>query len=377
VIVGSALPLLILVGLVGIPSARYLSGSEQPISARSTPSSGSAEGKATPAEAKAEALALTWLRRSIRSGQQLGFSGTEVVTSTYTGGSTTRVLDLSQRPGGPRIMTEHNGSQTKRGAAPGSVLGATSATSDALAGLSERALAALAADYQLSLGGRDEVAGRAATVIVASSNGREVARMWLDNSTGLLLRQDVLDRSGRLHRMAAFLDLRTSADSSGPVVKRVNLTGVNRPVATAAWSNATRAEVARWRADGWPCPDRLAEGFVLLTAQRETAPSGAPVVHLTYGDGLSAISVFLQRGQLDGDRLTGLRSQKWGQGVVHVRAGWPEVLVWQGGQTVFTAVGDAEPTDLRAALSALPRQPKRGRLGSIQHEMGSAFAWFK
>jgi negative regulator of sigma E activity len=382
VIVGSALPLLILVGLVGIPSAWPSADPERPTAARSGPSpsstDSSAEGGLTPAQAAAqarsEALALTWLRRSIRSGRELGFTGTEVVTAWHPGGSTSQVLDLVQTPGGGRIASEHDTSFRAKG--PDRVTQVPAVSPDVLAGLSERALNALAADYQLRLGGRDEVAGRSTTMIIASQDGREVARMWLDDQTGLLLRQEVLDRAGKLHRMAAFLELRPTAEKPGTVTG-TNSTPANRTIAAVARNDIPLSGMARWRAEGWPCPDRLAEGFVLLDAQRETTSSGAPVLHLTYGDGLSAISVFLQRGQLDDGRLAGMTSQRWGDAVVHVRTGWPEVMVWQGGPTVITAVGDAEPDELRAVLSTLPRQPDRGRLASLQGQMGSAFSWFK
>jgi negative regulator of sigma E activity len=380
VIVGSALPLLILVGLVGIPSAWPSANSERPMAARSGPSPSSTdspESGSTPAQtaarARSETLALTWLRRSIRSGRELGFTGTEVVTAWHPGGSTSQVLDLVQTPGGARIATEHNTSAGAKG--PDRVTQVPAVSPDVLAGLSERALNALAADYQLGLGGRDEVAGRSATMIIASRDGREVARMWLDNQTGLLLRQEVLDRTGKLHRMAAFLELRPTVEK--PILERTTSTPANRTIAVVARNDVPLSGTARWRAEGWPCPDRLAEGFVLLDAQRETTSSRAPVLHLTYGDGLSAISVFLQRGQLDDGRLAGMTSQKWGDAVVHVRTGWPEVMVWQGGPTVITAVGDAEPDELRAVLSTLPRQPDRGRLASLQDQMGSAFSWFK
>jgi hypothetical protein len=99
-------------------------------------------------------------------------------------------------------------------------------------------------------------------------------------------------------------------------------------------------------------------------------------LHLTYGDGLSAISVFLQRGELDPDGLAGLTVRKWGDAEVYVRDGWPDVMVWQGGPTVITAIGDAEPADFRTVLSALPRQANHGTLGSLQQRMGSALAWF-
>jgi negative regulator of sigma E activity len=397
VIVGSALPLLILVGLVGIPAAR-LTLNPQPSLVRTATASGLGAGSQTPAQASSEAQALSWLRRSISSGRELGFSGTEVVTAWHRGGASTRVLAIAQRPGGPRIATERGTSD--RSAVP---IGPAGMSPDALAGLSERALDALADGYQLRVAGRDQVAGRTATVIVVARSGRELARIWLDVRTGLLLRQDVLDQAGNLYRMAAFLDLRpvdgsltpagrtTNSQPVKPAQRLKNSEPVNNPEplntsepvnngtasAAVAWTEIPLAGLARWRAEGWPCPERLPEGFVLLDARRETDSSGSSVLHLTYGDGLSAISVFLQRGRLDDDRLTGLSSQTWGDAVLHVREGWPEVMVWQGGPTVITAVGEAEPARLRAVLSTLPRQAKRGTLDSLQHGMGSALAWFK
>jgi negative regulator of sigma E activity len=375
VIVGSALPLLILVGLVGIPAARLAADPERPTTVRSSPV-GSALGAVgdrearTAAQARSEALALTWLRRSINSGRNLGFTGTEMVTAWHSGGSTSELIDLVQRPGGVRVAAPHDTAGGAKGL--DRVTRAPAATPDALAALSERALDALAADYQLRLGGRDQVAGRAATTVVASRGGQEVARMWLDDETGLLLRQDVLDRAGQLHRMAAFLELRPVAATGKAGAK-----ATNESVAAVSPGIDALAQVAGWRAQGWPCPDRLAEGFVLLDAALEKTSTGIPVIHLTYGDGLSAISLFLQRGRLDDSRLTGLSTQKWGDAVVHVGSGWPEVMVWQGGATVITAVGDAEPADLQAVLRTLPRQPNRGRLASLHNEMGSAFSWFK
>jgi sigma-E factor negative regulatory protein RseB len=383
VLVGSALPLLILVGLLRLPSAQSALGLERQPSptGRGTPSSATAA--ATSSISAASSSALVVLRRSIRAERALAFSGTQIVTVWSSAGSTTEVLDLVQRPGGQRmvkIRDTGDGASTGDGAAR--VIGQPVADGAGSAALSERALDALAEAYQLRIAASDQVVGRSATVVVAERNGREAARIWLDDATGLVLRQEVLDRAGRLARMVAFLDLRLAARGAGAGqssnLAANPLPGLAVKGQTAPWSDVISASALDgWRAAGWPCPQRLPSGFVLLDARRASTSSSAPMLHLTYSDGLSAISVFLQRGKLNDGQLKGLRSEKWGNAVVHVRAGWPELMVWQGGPTVITAVGDAEPAELRAALDPLPRQPDRGALDSLQHAMGSALAWFR
>jgi hypothetical protein len=396
VVIGSAVPLILLVGLVVLPPVRLASQLRGSATEPSTPSTAVLVRATTsnsmalnPAlAARQEALALARLRRSVRSGADLGFTGTEVVSSWYPRGSTTRVLHLDQHAGGARTTTAEPESTDANPAA--AVAG--SSVADPLAAFSDRALVALASAYQLRLAGTDSVAGRAATVVVADRDGAETARLWLDDATGLLLRQDVMDQAGRLQRMATFVSLRTRAvvpASTGPAraVGSARASGSARaataaPTAevsagTAGWSDLNLNDLGRWRAEGWPCLAKLAAGYVLLDARRGTSSGGQPMLHLTYGDGLTAISVFLQHGQLDDSRLTGLTSADWDGSVVHIRDGWPEVMVWQGGETVITAVGEAEPTQLRSVLAALPRQPKRGTLGSLQHDMGSALTWFR
>jgi sigma-E factor negative regulatory protein RseB len=394
VIVGSALPLLILVGLVGFPPVRTAVGLEraEPVPQVGRASSAhSGRGSVAPSDraaTKEETIVLGRLRRSIRAGRDLAFTGTEVVSAWRPSGASTRVLDLVQRAGGVRTTTARDA-----GAQPVTAL---TATPDGLAVLSERALTALTAGYDLRSGGTDRVAGRAASVVVAARDGREVARMWLDERTGLLLRQDLLDSAGRPYRTAAFVDLKlTGAPAAAPVVTatpmplnlplRSSVRTVSRTVPSPAvgasvdpWDDVvSSAELTDLRADGWPCPAQLPVGFVLLDARRTEVTAGRSALHLTYGDGLSAISVFLQRGRLDGAQLAGLTPQKWGDADVYVRAGPPQVMVWQGGATVITVVGDVEPGDLQRALSALPRQPNGGTLDSLQQRMGSALAWFK
>jgi negative regulator of sigma E activity len=391
VVIGSALPFLLLVGLVGLPAFRPDTGLQAPpASAPGNPSLGVVPASVRSTEAGEddatgpEATALRRLRRSLLTGRQFGFSGTEMVRSWRANGSTaTWMLKLVQRPGGSRLATVQSETTAQSGTAGQPVASSSVvAPSDPLTALSSRAIVALAAGYQLRLGGSARVAGRSATAVVARRDGHDLAKLWLDDETGLLLRQDVVDQAGRLRRTASFLTLRPDRNAGSKVVKLSAPTSES----DAGWAEVAPAELARWRAAGWPCPQELAEGFVLLDVRRGTTGStgstsasgtGAPVLHLVYGDGLSAISVFVQEGKLDDSGLAGLIKRAWGDGTVLVRAGWPEVLVWQGDKAVFTAVGDDDPDGLQAVLSPLPRQSDRGALSSVQRGMGSALAWFK
>jgi MucB/RseB N-terminal domain len=404
VLIGSAVPLLIVVVLTGLgpagtavgllPTRSGDAGGWDPPTPATVPPSPAGDRAGSAARAREE-VGLSRLRRSIRAGSQLGFTGTEVVSAWTTAGATTRVLDVVQRPGGLRSLT----ARAAGAARPASVLRAPSGPNapspptgsslaagpggpvasssplrreDGLAVLSSRALSALAARYQVQGDGTDEVAGRPAVVVQALSGGREISRIWLDRATGLLLRQDVFDRSGRLYRRAAFTELHLAPASS-------TLTG---PVATAPATGSPSAvgpeELARLRAEGWPCPVALGEGFILLDARREPGTAESAPLHLTYGDGLSAVSVFLQPGRLAADHLAGLDARRWGRGGdVFVRDGWPQVVVWQGGSTVITVVADADEGRLREVLTALPGPTGSGTLGSWPRRMGSALAWFK
>jgi sigma-E factor negative regulatory protein RseB len=402
VLIGSALPLVVLAGFAAVPSARSALG--VPIGATALPAGGgsaialgggrhapashsSAAPAPAPAPARArggtgagpaklsaqEAKAVAALRRSITAGRTLTYAGTQVETARHAdGSSTSQVLDVVQTAGGARRATVH-------AFGDGTAQVSAQPVGQGLTGVSERSLGALAAAYEVRLANRDEVAGRAAVVVAVARSGRLAARMWLDDATGLLLREDVLDDAGRLRRMSAVLDLRFApaggALSSGSAAGRtVAVTAT--PTQPAAWSDVVQAaDLQRLRAAGWPCPPALAHGFTLLDARRSDAGSRS-VLHLTYGDGLDAISVFLERGKLDAGHLAGLREQRWADGIVYVRDGWPELVVWQGGDTVITAMGDAQPDDLRSALAALPRQRARGTLDSLQDAMGSAVARF-
>jgi len=79
-----------------------------------------------------------------------------------------------------------------------------------------------------------------------------------------------------------------------------------------------------------------------------------PVLQLSYSDGLSTLSLFVQRGWLDGDPAGTARSLDGG--TVWVEQGAPERVVWSGGEFTWTLVSDAASETVTEAVTALPHQ---------------------
>ena len=373
-LVGSAVPLVLLIGLVGLVPA-------------------SAATKA-PAEDD-DARAITLLRRAVLASTSLGYTGTQVVTSWRPGADTARLVHVQQWPDGRRV-------ETLRDAAVG---GASSgvrslAPTQADTELSLRALDVLAAGYRLTIAAGDRVAGRAATLVTARRGDVVAARLWLDDASGLLLRQEVNDARGNVRRMFCFVDLRLGAPAESPVPEAAGssspasgadatprqravpgntLVHVARvPAQRTAWRRAASANERQSWCDSVGCPGALPAGFRLLDARRGPA-GGSPVLQLVYGDGLSSISVFVQNGRLDPDRLRGFRADTWDGAVVYVGEGWPARLTWEGGSRVFTAVGDAAPAELRGAVARFPHDAPEadGVVAALGRCMHSVLEWLQ
>ena len=300
-------------------------------------------------------------------------------------------------------------------------------------------LGVLSAAFTLALGGRDSVAGRRSTVVAATRYGRLAARLWVDDVSGLLLRQEVLDGQGRLSRLFSFLDVsidqlsvdkvhwprstagrarvsgvtsefgalaRSGSGAAAAPVAGNQLSAIGQlriagpaeaagsPAAVVRYTSAdaerpsaheptglVSAELGRLRRQGWPIPKGLPGGLELMDSRwcTDSSAAGAPrqVLHLTYTDGLSSISVFLEAGHLDADRLgAAYRSQNWGGTTVRVASGWPARVVWQADSRVATLVGDAPLDEVRAAVRAFPAtggaaDASRSGVRALVHELAS------
>lgn len=348
----AALPLLLALGLVAL-----------------APSSEAAQSD--------DAAALAVLRRAVAAASVLSYRGVQVDATWTASGMTTRMIDVRQTAGLRWLAVRASG-------------GTSVTTSSTTMSLPVRAgagpvdpLTLIAAAYAVSAAGKDEVVGRSASVVVAMRGGLLAARLWIDDGCGLLLRQEVWDSQGRLTRMTSFVELEepvtgparqaTESGAVGRAAAGVDLLGPAAGGARAASDDlvgsaapggragAGAAEqdpeaVARWLHS--PCPAELPGGFRLVDARQTPVAGGngpePTAVHLTYSDGLSAMSVFVQTGRLPSAGPSGMAAQTWGGTQVYLAAGWPVRAVWQGDGRVFTVVSDAPVEQVSAAAGALP-----------------------
>jgi sigma-E factor negative regulatory protein RseB len=105
-------------------------------------------------------------------------------------------------------------------------------------------------------------------------------------------------------------------------------------------------------------PLLLPGGLTLFDASQAATAAGH-VVDLAYSDGLSAVSVFVQRGQLP-PALPGWHQTELHGKTLYVKdLGEPD-LTWSAGGFVFTVVAAAPAPTLAAAVNALPHETEPG-----------------
>jgi sigma-E factor negative regulatory protein RseB len=146
--------------------------------------------------------------------------------------------------------------------------------------------------YQFSLGESDRVAGRDSqrVVIVPKDQYRYGYRLWVDNKTGLLLKAIMVGEGGQVLEQMMFTSLLLPKEI--PDAKLVpEVTGRE-----FSWREGEPLGIvvsdsdSHWRV-GW-----VPGGFTLVAHAKQLLPNGqVPVEHLVYSDGLSSVSVFIER----------------------------------------------------------------------------------
>jgi hypothetical protein len=153
----------------------------------------------------------------------------------------------------------------------------------------------------------------------------------------LLLRREQLDDNGSVVRMVGFesLDLDPGTAPARPV-RSVD----HQP------ARVTRAS-APYRA-----PQTLAGGYDRTAMFRRDG-----VLQVVYSDGIHTLSVFEQQGRLDRHSLPNGAAPVAVGAARGVRLSWAggEVVMWDAGQSTFTAVGDATAEEVVAAARSMPR----------------------
>ncbi|MCA1721822.1 MAG: hypothetical protein LC779_12205 [Actinobacteria bacterium] len=148
-------------------------------------------------------------------------------------------------------------------------------------------------------------------------------------------------------------------------------------IARTAAAEPAQVDATQLRQGGWSVPDELPGGLELYDARTRTH-DGVDVLHLSYSDGLSTLSLFAQRGTLGSEPAHGFAKQQVGRAQVWVRsASSPRRVVWGGGGRVFTLLTDAPPEAVRDVVQALPhdRAPRTGFLARIGRGLSRLASW--
>jgi sigma-E factor negative regulatory protein RseB len=310
-----------------------------------------------------QAQARRLLDRAAGAPARTSYSGVQFVSAWTSHGTTSEVVEVDHEPGRGTTVTSD---ASPTAPARRMTLAATGTPSIADGG----AVGVLAAHYSLSVVGTGEVAGRPVDVVAArrpgtAAGGPETARFWLDQDTGLVLRREVYDGRGRVTRANAFVQVTVGSGA-------VAATG------SRAWaSRIDTAALAAMRGKGWDCPTVLPGPLALVDARRRDGAAGG-IMHLSYSDGIATVSVFEQRGRLDGDGLAGHHREVVGGHQVWVSGEVPQRVVWTSGHTVYTVVADAPERTVDQVVAALPHQPAADgdTLGRLGRGLDRVASWF-
>jgi sigma-E factor negative regulatory protein RseB len=338
------------------PSGAYQSLPASPVARRGPVTSNTA----------AERAALVLLSQAVAACQSTAFSGIQIFRWWGSAGPRVWFTEIWHRPGGQLVAESLSASAGGAG-----VAGGTGAAGGAEGGvgagsvvepgptvsmtISDRELSLLRSGYVLSYSGTGTADGRAAEVVTAErTDGTIAARFWLDGQTKLPLRRQLFDDRARLVSDISFSQLRTgtTALSAAPGLGA-------RP-----WGQPLdMADIVSMRAQGWPLPAELPAGMVLFTAS-QSATSAGKVVGASYSDGLSVISLFVQRGQLPA-RMPGWQRVAIAGHNAYAVDPDDQTIAWSGDGYVFTLLADAPSATVDQAVAALPEGSQPGFWGRL------------
>jgi sigma-E factor negative regulatory protein RseB len=263
------------------------------------------------------AAALAVLSAAAAAARAQVWTGTEEVVSLVSGSAVRSVVTVEHGPG------RHSASDA----------------------MDSRLFSLLASHYDLQLGAVGLCAGRKARLIEArrTTDGSVAGRFWVDTRSGLLLRREVLDARGDLLRRSSLVAVQPGTSSSPAALATAALTSTS-----PSSERLDEAALQRFERDGWPVLRALPGNLDLYEARWLTDG----VLQLAYSDGLSTLSLFVQRGGMPPIQAGVVR--RVGGGTVWQSPGEPERVVWAANGLTWTLVSDVDPELVDRVLVALP-----------------------
>jgi sigma-E factor negative regulatory protein RseB len=301
--------------------------------------------------ASQQAFAMGLLGKAAAAGQDTSYQGVELLTQSGVDGTATMVSQVWHQGGGLTVIRTSSGATSvvsyESGAqSPAGVFGVTKAM-----------LTLLGQHYVAVYRGTGAADGRVAAIVeVYRFDGTLAARYWLDSRTLVPLRREVFDASDNLVSDDAFTQVRIGAQAAGAAKAAVS--SASGPTWVTASAPATLLDSLA--DEGWQLPAILPGNLPLYAASWSDSGSD-DVIDLEYSDGISVISLFIERGTLAAS-LPGWRAMSVAGRHVYVSG---HSIAWTGRGVVYTMVADAPPQTVTAAVAGLPASGQSGLAGRL------------
>ena len=295
--------------------------------------------------ASQQAYAMHLLGLAATAGQATSYQGVEVTTQSDVDGNVRVVSQVWHQGGGLTLVGTTTDatpvvSYDTGDRSPAGVFGVTTAQ-----------VSLLGKHYVAAYRGVGTASGRPASIIeVYRFDGSLAARFWLDTRTLVPLRREDFDTADKLVSDELFSQVRfgpltaprATAVTEGPAL-------ASSPESAWVAASSPAAVVASLASRGARLPGTLLAGLPLYAAASSGTGAGQ-VTDLEYSDGLSVISLFVQRGTL-APSMTGWQSLSLDGSRVYVSG---HSVTWAGRGEVYTMIADASPQTVAEAVSALP-----------------------
>jgi len=338
--------------------------------ARATAFAGAGAGEATAgsgelydyAETAQDGMGIQLLGESAAASLAVSYQGVELLAQWGVAGPETIVSDVWHSGG--VTVTQTSDAAMLTGAQPYVSYDADNRSPEGVFGVTKTLVSLLGQHYVVVYQGTGSAAGRPALIVeLHRANGSLAARFWLDKQTMVPLRREVFDTSAQLISEEAFVQVQFGALTKPPAPVAVASgakasAGVTTATPSGAgWSAVTAPAqlLTDLNKQGWQLPVSLPGGLPLYSAARSTTAAGQ-VLDLGYSDGLSVVSLFVQRGTL-AQRPAGWQQVSLPGHQVYVAG---HSIIWAGGGFVYTMLADAPPRVVTQVVAALPQNTAPG-----------------
>ena len=328
-----------------------LLGHEQPAPAPRV--SGASLGGSSPPSG----LGMRLLGKSAAAGTAATYQGVELIAQRSVSGPQTIVSEVWHRGG--LTVTQTSNAGIVAGSQPYVSYDVGARSPEGVFGLTKTLVGLLGKHYVAVYQGTGQAVGRPALIVALQRpDGSLAARFWLDKQTLVPLRRDVYDTSDQLVSEEAFVQVEFGALTPAPAVAASATAS-----AGSGWSAAPvpAVLVTELNRVGWQLPAALPGGLPLYTAARSQTGAGQ-VVDLCYSDGLSVVSLFVQRGSL-ASKPTGSQQVTAGGHQVYVAG---QSVIWSGGGFVYTMLADASPQVVTQVVASMPQDTTPGVIARIK-----------